>query len=122
MPRRMLNKSRFLEIEHAGFLSTSVISGFLVAWGGMVATLAFALVLTFLAFVHLTLIQIRETLWKLHTTNPTNPIASTSEERLRRLLPCQAFLRSSFCHVQQFPGDIFMALSRRLMPAARLTR
>ena len=36
-----------------GFLTTSVISGFLVAWGGMLATLVFALVLTGVVFAHL---------------------------------------------------------------------
>lgn len=43
-----------------GFLTTSVISGFLVAWGGMLATLIFALVLTGLAFMHLAFVQIDE--------------------------------------------------------------
>jgi MFS transporter, DHA3 family, multidrug efflux protein len=43
-----------------GFLTTSAISGFLVAWGGMVATLGFALVFSFLAFVHLLFVHLRE--------------------------------------------------------------
>ncbi|MCA1369698.1 hypothetical protein I6F15_20105 [Bradyrhizobium sp. BRP14] len=59
------------------------ISCFLVGWGGMVATLAFALVLTFLAFVHLTLIQIRETHVEPAHDQPGEPNASTSVERLR---------------------------------------
>jgi DHA3 family multidrug efflux protein-like MFS transporter len=43
-----------------GFLTTSVISGFLVAWGGMWLTLIVSLALTALAFVHLLTVQIDE--------------------------------------------------------------
>lgn len=43
-----------------GFLTTSVISGFLVAWGGMLATLVLALVLTLLVFAHLHFVHIDE--------------------------------------------------------------
>ncbi|OYW46886.1 MAG: MFS transporter [Sphingomonadales bacterium 12-68-11] len=47
-------------VTGAGFLVTSAISGFLVAWGGMVATLGFALVLTALAFLHLLTVRFGE--------------------------------------------------------------
>ncbi|QQR40652.1 MFS transporter [Devosia rhizoryzae] len=43
-----------------GFLTTSVISGFLVAYAGMFGVLAFALVLTVLVFLHLSLVKIDE--------------------------------------------------------------
>ena len=43
-----------------GFLTTSAISGLLVAWGGMVAALAFALVFTLLAMLHLAVVQLDE--------------------------------------------------------------
>lgn len=43
-----------------GFLTTSVISGFLVAWGGMLYALAFALVLTLLVFAHLAWVKLEE--------------------------------------------------------------
>ncbi len=43
-----------------GFVTTSAISGFLVAWGGMPATLAFALAGTLIAFVHLLFVHIDE--------------------------------------------------------------
>lgn len=43
-----------------GFLTTSAISGFLVAWGGMVATLAFAIGLSALAMLHLSFIRVDE--------------------------------------------------------------
>lgn len=41
-----------------GFLTTSVISGFLVAWGGMRYTLVFGLGFTLLAFVHLFFLKV----------------------------------------------------------------
>ncbi|WP_162247374.1 MFS transporter [Devosia sp. Root635] len=47
-------------VSGIGFLTTSVISGFLVAWGGMFATLLLALALTLLAFVHLNFVRIDE--------------------------------------------------------------
>jgi len=43
-----------------GFLTTSAISGFLVAWGGMVATLGFAIALSALAMLHLSFIRVDE--------------------------------------------------------------
>jgi MFS transporter, DHA3 family, multidrug efflux protein len=43
-----------------GFLSTSVISGFLVAWGGMHATLIFSGVLTAVVFAHLITVSFEE--------------------------------------------------------------
>lgn len=43
-----------------GFLTTSAISGFLVAWGGMVATLAFAIGLSALAMLHLAFVRVDE--------------------------------------------------------------
>ncbi len=43
-----------------GFLTTSVISGFLVARGGMTGTLVFAIGLTALAFAHLLFVRIDE--------------------------------------------------------------
>lgn len=43
-----------------GFLTTSAISGFLVAWGGMEVTLMFALGLTLAAFVHMAFVHLVE--------------------------------------------------------------
>lgn len=43
-----------------GFLTTSAISGFLVAWGGMIATLAFAIALSVLAMLHLAFVRVEE--------------------------------------------------------------
>lgn len=47
-------------VTGVGFLTTSVISGFLVAAGGMVYALAFALVLTVAVFVHLLFVPLVE--------------------------------------------------------------
>ena len=43
-----------------GFLTTSAVSGFLVAWGGMVYTLVFAMAFTALAFAHLLFVEVDE--------------------------------------------------------------
>ncbi|WP_343519955.1 MFS transporter [Sphingomonas sp.] len=43
-----------------GFLTTSAISGFLVAWGGMVVTLGFAIALSALAMLHLAFVHVDE--------------------------------------------------------------
>jgi len=43
-----------------GFLVTSAISGFLVAWGGMPATLVFAIAFTLAAAIHLLLVKVEE--------------------------------------------------------------
>lgn len=47
-------------VTGVGFLTTSVISGFLVAWGGMFYVFTFALILTGLVFAHLLTVRIPE--------------------------------------------------------------
>ena len=47
-------------VTGVGFLTTSMISGLLVAWGGMVAPLLMALGLTALVFLHLLSVRIEE--------------------------------------------------------------
>lgn len=47
-------------VNGIGFLTTSVISGFLVAWGGMFYVLVFALSLTLAVFTHLLFVPITE--------------------------------------------------------------
>lgn len=47
-------------VSGIGFLITSAISGFLVAWGGMYLALIVALVVTALAFIHLGTVTINE--------------------------------------------------------------
>lgn len=47
-------------VTGVGFLTTSAISGFLVAWGGMQATLGFALGLSLIAFIHMGFVRLEE--------------------------------------------------------------
>lgn len=47
-------------VSGIGFLTTSAISGFLVAWGGMVATLGFAVALSLISIIHLFFIRVDE--------------------------------------------------------------
>lgn len=94
-----------------GFLTTSVISGFLVAWGGMVATLAFALGLTTLAFVHLLAVRIDE----------PAPAVEADGSRLPRRVDLKGTLKIVgavpglfalilFATFNNFLGGVFMAL------------
>ncbi|MGL3821005.1 MFS transporter [Sphingopyxis sp. R3-92] len=47
-------------VSGIGFLTTSAISGFLVAWGGMVATLGFAMIFALCVALHLLFVPIDE--------------------------------------------------------------
>ncbi|HEX2792652.1 MAG TPA: MFS transporter [Candidatus Paceibacterota bacterium] len=47
-------------VSGIGFLTTSVISGFLVAWGGMYYVLLFAIIAMALAFLHLLFVRVPE--------------------------------------------------------------
>jgi len=91
-----------------GFLTTSAISGFLVAWGGMIATLAFALVFTLLAMLHLVGVRFDEP-----------PPADTTHARKRVDLPgtirviagvSGLFALIFFATFNNFLGGVFMAL------------
>ena len=91
-----------------GFLTTSAISGFLVAWGGMVATLAFALAFTLLAMLHLAAVRFDE----------PSP-ADTPHARKRVDLPGTIrviagvpglFALIFFATFNNFLGGVFMAL------------
>lgn len=94
-----------------GFLTTSVISGFLVAWGGMWATMILALVLTFVAFGHLSLVHVDE------KRAPVNPEAPPEPKRvdLRGTIAVIAAVPGLFALIlfacfNNFLGGIFMAL------------
>ena len=93
-----------------GFLTTSAISGFLVAWGGMIATLGFALILTVLAFLHLTFVHLSE----------PDPRTVAEEDAPRRIdiagtvrvigaIP-GLFALILFAAFNNFLGGVFMAL------------
>lgn len=78
-----------------GFLTTSVISGFLVAWGGMRYTLLFGMGLTVLAIAHLCSCASTATAWR-RTPIHTNASPSTSQARSRSSGASTASSRS-FC-------------------------
>src|SRR5688500_3379423 len=91
-----------------GFLTASAISGFLVAWGGMVATLAFALAFTLLAMLHLVGVRFDEP-----------PPADAAHSRKRVDLPgtirviagvSGLFALIFFATFNNFLGGVFMAL------------
>ncbi len=94
-----------------GFLTTSVISGFLVAWGGMVATLLLALALTVLAYAHLVFVGIDEKRVEAEPGQPAEPkrvdIAGTI--RVIGAVP-GLFALILFASFNNFLGGIFMAL------------
>jgi DHA3 family multidrug efflux protein-like MFS transporter len=94
-----------------GFLTTSVISGFLVAWTGMLGVMVFALVLTVLALAHIASVPINEPRPERVSGAPAAPrrvdIAGT-------ILVISAvpglFALILFATFNNFLGGIFMAL------------
>jgi DHA3 family multidrug efflux protein-like MFS transporter len=98
-------------VTGVGFLTTSVISGLLVAWGGMLATLLLALGLTALAYLHLHFVQIDE--------GRIGPQPGQPKERQRidvagtiRVIAAVPglFALIFFATLNNFLGGIFMAL------------
>lgn len=91
-----------------GFLTTSAISGFLVAWGGMSATLALALGFSALAFLHLFFVRLDEPRTEAHADEP-------KRVDLRGTIAVIAgvpglFALILFATFNNFLGGIFMAL------------
>lgn len=98
-------------VSGIGFLTTSVISGFLVAWGGMIATLMLALVLTLVAFAHLYFIEIDEKRVALEPGELAPP--KTVDIRGTILVIAAVpglFALIIFATFNNFLGGIFMAL------------
>jgi DHA3 family multidrug efflux protein-like MFS transporter len=100
-----------------GFLTTSVISGFLVAWGGMFYTLIFALGLTGLAFLHLLFVQVDEStaVGVAPSVGPSNePPAPRRVDIAGTIRVISAvpglFALIFFACFNNFLGGIFMAL------------
>lgn len=94
-----------------GFLTTSVISGFLVAYGGMTAALAVALALTLLAFVHLMSVPIRETRTEATPGVPPEPRQVDIRGTMRVIAKVPGlFALIFFATFNNFLGGIFMAL------------
>jgi DHA3 family multidrug efflux protein-like MFS transporter len=106
-------------ISGIGFLTTSVISGFLVAWGGMFSTLIFALGFTALAFLHLLFVQVDETKGA-SASEPTKvdePAAPPAPKRIDLMGTIAVvagvpglFALIIFAAFNNFLGGIFMAL------------
>jgi DHA3 family multidrug efflux protein-like MFS transporter len=91
-----------------GFLTTSAISGFLVAWGGMTGTLALALACTALALTHLVFVKIEETL-------PAHESGAPKRVDLRGTILVVAAIPGLFALIfftafNNFLGGVFMAL------------
>jgi DHA3 family multidrug efflux protein-like MFS transporter len=94
-----------------GFLTTSVISGFLVAWGGMLGALAFALVLTALVFGHLILVQIDEKRVEPAAGAPAEPRRVDIKGTIAVIAAVPGlFALIFFATFNNFLGGIFMAL------------
>ncbi len=94
-----------------GILTTSVISGFLVAWGGMFATLLFALGLTAIAFVHLLAISIDEKRVAPTAGKPAEPKRIDIRGTIAVIAGVPGlFALIIFATFNNFLGGIFMAL------------
>ncbi|WP_374627028.1 MFS transporter [Devosia sp.] len=98
-------------VSGIGFLTTSVISGFLVAWGGMLLVMPLALLFTALALLHLAMVRIDEGRPAPDPGAPPEPkrvdIAGTI--RVIGAVP-GLFALILFATFNNFLGGIFMAL------------
>lgn len=95
-------------VSGIGFLTTSAISGFLVAWGGMVATLGFAILFSALAAVHLLFVPVDEPrAAEEHDTPRRIDLAGTF--RLVLAIP-GLFALILFAAFNNLLGGVFMAL------------
>ena len=98
-------------VTGVGFLTTSVISGFLVAWGGMGATLVFALALTTAAFVHLLFVRVDEPRAAPHPDAPPEKKRVDLAGTIRIVAGVPGlFALILFATFNNFLGGIFMAL------------
>jgi MFS transporter, DHA3 family, multidrug efflux protein len=94
-----------------GFLTTSVISGFLVAWGGMLATLGLALVFTLIAFAHLYFVKLDEKRAAVVPGEPAEPKRVDIRGTIRVIGAVPGlFALIFFATFNNFLGGIFMAL------------
>ena len=98
-------------VTGVGFLTTSMISGFLVAWGGMVYTLAFALGLTVLVFVHLRFVRLEEPRAEPAQDAPVEPRRVDIRGTMRVISAVPGlFALILFATFNNFLGGVFMAL------------
>ncbi len=92
-----------------GFVMTSAISGFLVAWGGMEASLVFALALTGLAFGHLLFVRVGEPVPEAETSGARREIDLAGTIRVVAGVP-GLFALIAFTSFNNLLGGVFMAL------------
>jgi len=94
-----------------GFLTTSVISGFLVAWGGMYLVLVLALTATALVFLHLTFVKLNEKRAPVTPDHPGEPRRVDLKGTIRVIAAVPGlFALIFFATFNNFLGGIFMAL------------
>jgi DHA3 family multidrug efflux protein-like MFS transporter len=104
-------------VSGIGFLTTSVISGFLVAWGGMFATLLFALGITAVAFLHLLFLRVDETpLGSKSTDGEKAAVSGPKRVDIKGTIAVIAavpglFALIFFATFNNFLGGVFMALA-----------
>ncbi|WP_188236985.1 MFS transporter [Sphingopyxis sp. LK2115] len=95
-------------VSGIGFLTTSAISGFLVAWGGMVATLIFAIILAIAAAVDLLFIGVDE---PREAGEPDTPRRVDLVGTLRVVLAIPGLIALIlFAAFNNLLGGVFMAL------------
>ena len=98
-------------VSGIGFLTTSVISGFLVAFGGMLAVLVMALVLTAVVLVHMWSLKIDEGRVALAHDEPAEPKRVDIAGTIRVIAGVPGlFALIFFATFNNFLGGIFMAL------------
>lgn len=98
-------------VSGIGFLTTSVISGFLVAWGGMLYTLLFAIGFTLAALVHLLTVKVEEPRLAPSGDAPAPPRKVDLPGTIRVIAAVPGlFALILFATFNNFLGGIFMAL------------
>ena len=92
-----------------GFVVTSAISGFLVAWGGMWATLVFALALTALSFIDLLTVRLDEPAPEAETSGTARKVDLRGTIAVVAAVP-GLFALIGFAAFNNLLGGVFMAL------------
>lgn len=95
-------------VSGIGFLTTSAISGSLVAWSGMVATLAFAIAFSLIAALHLLFVHVDEPR-ETDTHDAPRQIDLAGTFRVVRGIP-GLFALILFAAFNNLLGGVFMAL------------
>ena len=94
-----------------GFLTTSMISGVLVAWGGMLAALLLALVATVIVFLHLLTVKLDEGRAQPTADTPAEPKRVDLKGTIKVIAGVPGlFALILFACFNNFLGGVFMAL------------